>query len=180
MVLSYNYAKRNRNRRQWQTNAPPLQAILMAMVRRWSDTWGIARCSMSRTGLHRKPLDAAIGRLLAPYCLGGRQGDSKQNNDVLCAHFDGHFDGHRDAEVLHHAHCPIEEVHGFHKSHFKHRHRANTCFDSINQTRQRRLFIQFHREKGLELTCWPQITIGVWHIKLMRSTYIIWWNTLLG
>jgi hypothetical protein len=33
-------------------------------------------------GLLRKPLDAAIGQLLAPYCPGGHQGDSKQNNDV--------------------------------------------------------------------------------------------------
>jgi len=49
-------------------------------------------------------------------------------------------------------------------------HRASTCSDSINRTRQRRLFLQFHREKGLELTCWPLITIVVWHIKLMRST----------
>ena len=74
---------------------------------------------MSRTGLHRKPLDAAIGRLLAPYCLGGRQGDSKQNNDVLCAHFDGHFDGHRDAAVLvlYRVYRPMEEVQGFHISH---------------------------------------------------------------
>ena len=52
----------------------------------------------------------------------------------------------------------------------KHRHQASTRSDSINWTRQRRLFLQFHREKGLELTCWPLITIGVWNIKLMRST----------
>jgi hypothetical protein len=32
-------------------------------------------------GLHRKPLDAAIGQLLTPYCPGGRRGDSKQNNN---------------------------------------------------------------------------------------------------
>ena len=32
------------------------------------------------------------------------------------------------------------------------------------------LFWAFHCEKGLQLTCWPLITIGVWHIKLMRST----------
>jgi len=32
--------------------------------------------------------------------LGGRQGDSKQNNNVLCTHFDGNFDGHPDAVVL--------------------------------------------------------------------------------
>ncbi len=63
-------------------------------------------------GLHRKPLDAAIGQLLAPYRLGGHQGDSKQNNDVLCAHFDGHFYGHHDAAVLYCMHCPMEEVQG--------------------------------------------------------------------
>ena len=56
-------------------------------------------------GLHRKPLDATIRRLLAPYCLGGHQGDSKQNNDVLGTHFDGRFDGHCDAAVLYRAHC---------------------------------------------------------------------------
>jgi len=67
--------------------------------------------------LHRKPLDATIGQLLALYCFGGHQGNSKQNNDVLCAHFDGHFDGHRDAVVLYHAHRPMEEVQGFHKCH---------------------------------------------------------------
>jgi hypothetical protein len=32
------------------------------------------------------------------------------------------------------------------------------------------LFWTFHREKELQLTCWPLITIGVWHIKLTRST----------
>jgi len=68
-------------------------------------------------GLHRKPLDAAIGRLLAPYRLGGRQGDSKQNNVILCTHFDGHFGGHRDAVVLYREHRPVEEVQGFHISH---------------------------------------------------------------
>jgi len=68
-------------------------------------------------GLHRKPLDTAIGQLLPPYCLGGRQGDNKQNNNVTCTHFDGYFDGHRDAAVLYRVHCPMEEVRGFHKSH---------------------------------------------------------------
>jgi len=68
-------------------------------------------------GLLWKPLDAAIGRLLAPYRPGGRQGDSKQYKDVICTHFDGRFDGHRDAVVLYRAHRPMEEVQGFHKSH---------------------------------------------------------------
>jgi len=65
-------------------------------------------------GLHQKPLDAAIGRLLAPYRLGGCQGDSKQNIDVICTHFDGRFDGHRDAAVRA---LPDGGGCGFHKSH---------------------------------------------------------------
>ncbi len=46
MVLSYEYAKQKRWRRR--TNAPPLQAISMAMQRHWSDSRGIARWRMSR------------------------------------------------------------------------------------------------------------------------------------
>ena len=68
-------------------------------------------------GLLWKPLDVAIGRLLAPYRLGGHQSDSKQNNDVICTHFDDHFNGHRDAAELYRVHRPMEEVQGFHKSH---------------------------------------------------------------
>jgi len=67
--------------------------------------------------LFRKPLYAAIGWLLAPYRPSGRQGDSKQNKDVICTHFYGRFDGHHDAAVLYCAHRPMKEVHGFHKSH---------------------------------------------------------------
>jgi len=76
-----------------------------------------ASSNASCPGLHRKPLDAAIGQLLAPYRLGSCQGDSKQNIDVICAHFDGHFDGHRDVAVLYPVHHPMEEFCGFHKSH---------------------------------------------------------------
>jgi hypothetical protein len=54
---------------------------------------------------------------LSLYHLGGRQGDSKQNNNVLCTHFDGQFDGHLDVAVLYRAHRPMEKVQGFHKSH---------------------------------------------------------------
>jgi hypothetical protein len=32
-------------------------------------------------GLLRKPLDAGIGKLLAPYCLSGRQGNRQTNNN---------------------------------------------------------------------------------------------------
>jgi hypothetical protein len=45
------------------------------------------RCALPDTaclGLLQKPLDAAIGQLLSPYCLGGCWGNSKQNNDEIC------------------------------------------------------------------------------------------------
>jgi hypothetical protein len=64
-------------------------------------------------GLHRKPLDVTIGQLLALYRLGGRQGGSKQKNDVINSHFDGRFDGHCNAAVLYRPHCPKEEVKAF-------------------------------------------------------------------
>ena len=68
-------------------------------------------------GLHRKPLDAAIGQLLAPYHPGGRHGDNQHNDNAKCTLFSGRFDGHRDAAVLYRAYHLMEEVRGFHKSH---------------------------------------------------------------
>jgi hypothetical protein len=46
MVLIFDYAKQKRRRRR--TNAPPSQAILMTMWRRWSDACGISQCCMFR------------------------------------------------------------------------------------------------------------------------------------
>ena len=68
-------------------------------------------------GLLRKPLDVAIRQLLALYRPGSRQGDNKQNNDATCTHIAGRFDGRGGAPVLYCVHHPVEEVHGFHKSH---------------------------------------------------------------
>ncbi len=114
MVLSYDYAKRNRRWRR--TNAPPLWAISMAMGR--LEVIHAASPVEAYPGIHRKPLDAAIGQILAPYHLSDCQGNnSKQNKDVLCTHFGGHFDGHLDAAVLCRMHRPMEEVQVFHKSH---------------------------------------------------------------
>ena len=108
-------------------------------------------------GLHRKPLDAAMGRLLAPYRLGGRQGDSKHTMmyyvPTLLAilmviamrrYYTARIAQWRRSRAL------IKAT--------KHHHWASTRSDSINRTCQCWLFLQFHREKGLELTCWPLIT----------------------
>jgi hypothetical protein len=62
----------------------------------------------------------------------------------------------------------------------KRRHWASTRSDVIKGTHQLRLFRTFHSEKKKQLTCWPLITIGVWQIKLTRSTLLFFHNTLLG
>jgi hypothetical protein len=76
----------------------------------------IASLDAACPGLHRKPLDAAIGQLLTPYRPGSRQGNSKQNNDVnvstllavlMAVAVRRYYRSHR----------PMEEVQGFPKSH---------------------------------------------------------------
>ena len=82
IVLSYDYS--NWNRRQQWTNAPP------SWVFRW--LWQCAGAIRSASpdaawpGLPRKPLDATIGQLLAPYCPSGSQGDNQLNYDATCTH----------------------------------------------------------------------------------------------
>ena len=158
MVLSYNYAKQYRRRRH--TNAPPLRAISMAMVRRWSDTFGFTRCSMSRA--NRKPLDATIGRLLAPYCLGRQPEQQQTKRGCKCVHC---WPFWWPLQCT----CNIPRASPFTKA-TKHRHRVSTHSNIKKGTHQLRLFRTFHREKELKLTCWPLLTMGLWHIKLMRST----------
>jgi hypothetical protein len=53
----------------------------MAMAVRQSNTDGIAQCGMSRATL-KATADATIGQLLTPYCPSGRQGKSKQNDEL--------------------------------------------------------------------------------------------------
>jgi hypothetical protein len=88
----------------------------MVMQRR-SEANHVALPNATRPGLHWKPLDAAIGRLLTPYRPDGRHGDNQQNNHVKRTLFAGRFYGHHDATVLHRAHHLMEKVRGFHKSH---------------------------------------------------------------
>ncbi len=68
-------------------------------------------------GLLRKPLDAAIRQLLAPYCPSCRQANSKQKDNKKWINFAGHFDGHGGVPVQYPAHCLVEEVQGFGRSH---------------------------------------------------------------
>ena len=143
-----------------RTNEPPSRAVLMANQTHWSGTKHIARFSMTRSS------PEATGRCYwATTCSvlpGGRQGNNQQNNNAKCTHFAVHFDSHHDVATQYCTHCLMEEVRGFHKHKAtKHHHRASTCSDITNQTHQHRLFLLLHHEKGLDLKCWPLITIGV-------------------
>ena len=124
MVLSYDYS--NQNRRRWQTNAP---------LSRWWQ-WRCASAIWSASPdaawqwLHQKPLDAAIGWLLAPYFPIGRQGGNQLNDDATCTHFAGLFDGHHDVAVLHHVHRPMRRFVAFIEA-TKCHHRTSTRSNSI-------------------------------------------------
>ena len=93
--------------------SPHLRAILIVMAVRRCDTKCIFQCSMSMA----TPEATAIGQILALYCPGGHQGNSKQNNDDKCTNFAVRFDGCGGKPVLYHRHRLMEEAHGFHRSH---------------------------------------------------------------
>ncbi len=103
--------------RWWHQNVPPLLAISMAMAVRRSNTDSIGQCSMSRAILE------ATGRCywatthsVSPQRPPGQQQTKgwRKNEPTLLAI----FDGHGGAPVQYRAHCPIEEVHGFGRSHW--------------------------------------------------------------
>jgi hypothetical protein len=50
-------------------------------------------------GLYRKPLDATIGQLLAPYHPSGCQGNRQKNNNARIYLLAGCFNGHSNALV---------------------------------------------------------------------------------
>jgi len=94
---------------------------------------------------------------------------TKQNTPTLL----NHFDDHCDVSVQYRAHCLMQEVHGFTRSHW-----TLPLGESLLQYYQSDMpspvFCDvFHRQlvkKGLELTFRPLLTIGVSHIKMMRTT----------
>jgi len=87
----------------------------MAMRMHQSNARGIAQVACP--GLHQKYLETATGQPIAPYCSGSRQGNRKHNIDEKCTHYASCFDGLGGAPVRYRAHRPMEEVHGFPKSH---------------------------------------------------------------
>ena len=145
----------------------------MAMRRRWSNTWGVAQCSMSRatpeaTGRCHRATTRSSGyyslRITPATDRASINKTTMQNIPtllvVLMAIERGQYHTQRIAQW--------RGSRAFIKA-TKCRHQASTHSNSTNWTCQRLLILTFHRENGLELTCWPRITIWAWNIKLMRS-----------
>ena len=166
MVLSYDYSNWNRRRRR--TNAPPPRAISMAMaVRRWEaariDQWRRSRAFIKATKRHHWVTTRSVSPRRPP---GQQQTKQQFKISTPLLNFSMAIAMRRYYTV------PIAQWRmflAFIKVTKRHQ-QVSTCSNIIKGTRQRRMFLRFHREKGLELTCWPLITIGVWHTKLIRRT----------
>ena len=148
MVLSYDYAKQKRQRQRM--NAPPLQAISMAMQRHWSNSCGIAQWRMSRaiseaTGCRHRAFTCSVSLPRTP----GRQSNTQQwintptLRAVLMAIAMRRYNTARIAQWRG-SRASLEAT-GCH-------HRASTCSDSHqSDTPTPVLFDDFHRqivEKG--------------------------------
>ena len=151
-VLSYDYSNRNKRRRQ--TNAPPTWAISMAMAVRRCDMKCITLCGMTRaspeaTGRRHR----ATTRSVLPHQPPGRQSTQRWCNMYsLCWPFQWPLRcGGTIARI-----DRLRRFVAFNRATKRH-HRTSTCSDIIKGTRQLRLFWTYHREKELQLTCWPLI-----------------------
>ena len=116
-------------------------------------------------GLRRNPLDATIRRLLAPTRATIGSTIMKHVLTLLAVSVAIAMRRYYNARI-----SQWRRFVAFIKATKRH-HRTSTCSDIIKGTCQLQSFQTLsHREKELQLTCWPLITIGVWYIKLTRST----------
>ena len=117
-------------------------------------------------GLHWKPLDAAIRQLLIPRAINNNTmiKNTPTLLAVLMAIVMQWYDTARIAQWRR-SMASLEAT--------GHRHWVSICFNSINWSYLHCFFSIFHHqlvEQGHNVNWWPELTMGVWHIKLMRST----------
>jgi hypothetical protein len=86
--------------------------------RRCTGAIQIALPNVACPGLLRKPLDAALGNYLLPITPAATRATGKQTTINKYTYKAVCFDGHVDAPVRNPAHCPMEEVQGFTRSHW--------------------------------------------------------------
>ena len=120
-------------------------------------------------GLHQKPLNAAIGRLLAPYRPGSRQGDN-------------HYEHVPTLLAISMAMCYTPRIArwrrfvAFIKATKRH-HRTSTRSDSVNRSSQCCYFRDISSSNRWKRARVAIITIGVWDINLTGRTWWMEWNT---
>jgi hypothetical protein len=129
-----------------------------------------AHCAACQ-GLHPKPLETAIRQLLALYCPGSSQGPMQITMKKKYTYFAGHFNDHGNASVWYRMNCPMEEVHGFPRSHW--------MLPSKKHMLQWHQFVMLTPffQVFLWSTCWKgaqgkrmvQNNNSLWHIKMMRN-----------
>jgi len=155
IVFSSDYINRNRRRRQ--TDALLLQAISTAMVARWCNTER-SQCRCCHRG---------TSHLVLPRRLPVQQSTQRWCNIyLLCWQF--RWPGQCSGTIMRTSpnggvswlsSKPLNATIGW----------VLTPMLPIGHA-SAGLLRTFHREKELQLTNWPLITIGVWHIKLMRRS----------
>ncbi len=59
-----------------------------------------------------------LGNYLLRIAPAAARATANETTTKTCTYFAGHFDGHGDAPVHYRAHCPMEEVQGFTRSHW--------------------------------------------------------------
>ena len=170
MVLGNNYSIQKRQR--WQTNVPPLQAILMAMQMHWSNARGIAQCSMTRATSEASGFRHQVTTcLIWPQQLPGWQSTKQQwtNTPTLLAILMAITMQRYNTVCI----TWLKMFTAFLEA-IGCRLWASICSDNIKRTTQRRFVCGILHgqitKKDHEVKGWHQLTIGVWHIKLTRST----------
>ena len=127
-------------------------------------------------GLYQKPLDAAIGQLLAPYRPSGRQGNNHYEHvpTLLAISM---------AIALRRCYTPLiawwRRFVAFIKATKRH-HWTSTRSDSVNRSSQCCYFRDISSSNRWKRARVALITIGVWHINLTGRTWRMEWNTYIG
>ena len=165
--MFFRYSDSSWQNQQWETKH------LVCRPSRWPcrciRAMDVALFNVACPGLLRKPLDATIGRLLTPYCLGGNQGDNQQTYDkntptllaismaiAMCGYYtEGIAWWRRSRAFLKATKC---------------RYPASTCSDIINRACLPMILGYISSSNHWKRAWVDLITIGVWHINLMKST----------
>ena len=102
--------------RRHRTNAPPSEPFRRSSS--WAGTTAPISPDRGGSGLHAKPLDAAIGRVFGTNCPGRTAGSNAKKKRRKSTILVGRFARPVGAPVRYRAHRPTEGVQGYQGSHW--------------------------------------------------------------